>query len=108
MGNEFLRSQAGPEVITTREARAANMDFARRPRRYWIEALIENVDLRIPDGPADRRQDIRPIVRQDRPRSGDDRTLRGTVIIDQRERKPCRRLMMKSVASPQHNPQSTL
>ena len=78
------------------------MKLARPPHRHLLAGLIQNVNLRVEDWPADRRQPIRRAVRKHRARRGDHRAFRRAVVVHQLKRQACTWITVQRVASGQH------
>ena len=55
VGNKPLRRQPGAPQIAARQPGARNVKLPRNPGRHRLQAAVQNVDLRVPYRPANRR-----------------------------------------------------
>ena len=55
VGHEPLRRQPRTSQIPARQTRSRDIQLARHPGRHRLQAAVQNIDLRVPDRAADRR-----------------------------------------------------
>src|SRR5581483_2511512 len=60
IGQEFLRAELGPVEITARDPGAADKNFSRHARRHGLAGIVEQINFRIRDGPANGRFAVAP------------------------------------------------
>ena len=82
IGNEAGGGLLRPVQIAHRQSRATDGDLADDTRRQRPPLVVENVDGGVRHGAADRRDQLRILLR-DIPRGGADRRFRGAIDIDE-------------------------
>src|SRR6267143_2553573 len=97
--NKPFSRQIRAVQVSSRQAQAANVHLSHFTGRNLLQMLVQNVDLRIRDGPADGRLRGRGCVPANDPGRGDHRALRGAVVIHQYEREIDGRVVMERVAA---------
>ena len=106
IGDEALGGQLGPVQVAPRQSGAAHIQLARDADRHRREAVVQQVNAGVGDGPADRRQPF--ASRRHRTGGRDDAVLGGAVVVDQFERQPGRRMAVQPVAAGQQAAQGQM
>ncbi len=106
IGDKAFGGQLGPVQIASRQPGAAHIQLAHDADRNGFEMRVQQVDVGVGDGLADRRQAL--ISGRHRAGGRNHAVLGGAVVVDQFERQSGRRIAVQPVAAGQQAAQGQL